>query len=92
MSGVESSFEAPSHLRIPVSLIPSLAEIIVGSDIFIHLLEDVLQSLWWLPSKILRCQSWPEPLDRSFNDNLIRHREQVWCYCSSIYRHGTQPG
>jgi hypothetical protein len=66
MFGVESSYEAPSHLKIPVSLLPSLAKIIIGSDIFIHLLEELLQSLWWLRSKILRCQSWPEPLDHSF--------------------------
>jgi hypothetical protein len=26
--------------------------------------------------KILRCWSWPEPLDHSFDDNLIWHR---WC-------------
>jgi hypothetical protein len=76
MLGVESSSEAPSHLRIPVSLLPSLAKIIVSSDIFIHRLEELLQSLWWLPSKILRCRSWPESLDNRFNDNLIRHR---WC-------------
>jgi hypothetical protein len=73
MPGVESSSEAPSHLKIPISLLPSLAKIIVSSDIFIHLLEELLQTLWWLPSKILRCLSWPEPLDHSFNDNLISH-------------------
>jgi hypothetical protein len=54
MSGVESFAEASSHLRIPVSLLLSLAKIIVSSDIFIHLLEELFQSLWWLPSKILR--------------------------------------
>jgi hypothetical protein len=74
MPRVESSSEAPSHLRIPVSLLPSLAKIIVSSNIFIHLLEELIQSLWWLPSKILHCRSWPEPLDHSFDDNLIRHR------------------
>jgi hypothetical protein len=74
MPGVESSFEAPSHLRIPISLLPSLAKIIVGSDIFIHLLGKPFQSLRWLPSKILRCWSWPESLDHSFDDNLIWHR------------------
>jgi hypothetical protein len=73
MPGVESSSEAPSHLRIPVSLLPSLAKIIVSSDIFIHLLEKLFQSLWWLPSKILRCRSFPKPLDHSFDDNLIWH-------------------
>jgi hypothetical protein len=71
---VESSSEAPSDLRIPVSLLPSLAKIIVSSDVFIHLLEELFHSLQWLPSKILRCRSWPEPLDHSFDDNLIWHR------------------
>jgi hypothetical protein len=71
--GVESSSEAPSHFRIHVSLLPSLAKIIISSDVVIHLLEDLFQSLWWLPSKILRCRSWSEPLDDSFDDNLIWH-------------------
>jgi hypothetical protein len=74
MPGVESSSEAPSHLRIPLSLLPSLAKIIVSSDIFIHLLEKLLQGLWWLPGKILCCQPWSEPLNHSFDDDLIRHR------------------
>jgi hypothetical protein len=39
MPGVKSSSEAPSHLRIPVRFLPSLAEIVVNSDVFIHLLE-----------------------------------------------------
>jgi hypothetical protein len=76
MPGVESSSVAPSHLKILVSLLPSLAKIIVSSDILIHLLEELLQRLWWLSSKILRCWSWTKPLDHSFDDNLIRHR---WC-------------
>jgi hypothetical protein len=46
MPRVESSSEAPSHLRIPVSFLPSLAKIIVASDILIHLLEKLLQGLW----------------------------------------------
>jgi hypothetical protein len=54
---MESSSEAPSHLKIHVSLLPSLAKIIVSSDIFIHLLEKLFQSLRWLPIKILRCCS-----------------------------------
>jgi hypothetical protein len=73
MLGVESSSKAPSHLIILVSLLPSLAKIIVSSDVCIHLLEELFQSLWWLPSKILRYRSWPEPLDHSFYDNLIWH-------------------
>jgi hypothetical protein len=73
MPRVESSSEAPSHLRIPVSLLPSLAKIIVSLDILIHLLDELFQSLWWFPSKILCCQFWPEPLDHNFDDNLIWH-------------------
>jgi hypothetical protein len=73
---VESSSETPSHLRIPISFLPCLAEIIVSSDVLIHLLEKLLQGLWWLPCKILHCRSWSEPLDHGFDDNLIRH---CWC-------------
>jgi hypothetical protein len=74
MPRVESSFETPDHLRIPVGLLPSLLKVIVSSDVIIHLLDELFQSLWWLPSKILRCRSWSEPLDHSFNDKLIWHR------------------
>jgi hypothetical protein len=38
MPWVEPSAEAPGHLRIFVSFFPSLPEIIVGSDVLIHLL------------------------------------------------------
>jgi hypothetical protein len=37
MPGMESSSEAPSHLRIPICFLPSLAEIIIISDVLIHL-------------------------------------------------------
>jgi hypothetical protein len=73
MTGVESSSEAPSHLRIPICFLPSLAEIVVSSDVFIYLLEKLLQGLWWLPCKVLCCGSWSDPLDHGLNDNLIRH-------------------
>jgi hypothetical protein len=73
MPGIESSSEAPSHLRIPICFLTSLAEIIVCSDVFIHLLEKFLQGLWWLPCKILSCGSWSKPLDHDLNDNLIGH-------------------
>jgi hypothetical protein len=73
MPGEKSSSEAPSHLRIPVRFLPSLAEIIVGLDVFIHLLEKLLQGLWWLACKILCCGSWSEPLYHGLNDNLIGH-------------------
>jgi hypothetical protein len=73
MPGVESSSEAPSHLRIPICFLPSLAKIVVSSDVFIHLLEELLQGLWGLPCKILCHLSWFEPLDHGINDNLIWH-------------------
>jgi hypothetical protein len=76
MSGVESSSEAPSHLRIPITFLPSLVEIVVSSDVLIHLLEKLLQGLWWLPCKILCCRSWSEPLDHGLDDDFIRH---YWC-------------
>jgi hypothetical protein len=69
--GVESSSEAPSHLRIPICFLPSLVEVIVSSDLFIHILEKLLQCLWWLSCKILCCGSWSEPLDHGLNNNLI---------------------
>jgi hypothetical protein len=77
MPRVESSYEGPSHLRILVSFLSSMVKIIISSDILIHLLEKLLQSLWWLPCKILRCRSWPEPLNHSFDDDLIRHRGRL---------------
>jgi hypothetical protein len=77
MPEVESSSEAPSHLRIPVIFLPSLAKIIVSSDVLIHLLEKLLQGLWWHPCKILCCRSWSEPLDHGFDDDLIRHRSRL---------------
>jgi hypothetical protein len=42
MLGMESSSEAPSHLRKHVCFIPSLAEIIISSDVFIHFLKKLL--------------------------------------------------
>jgi hypothetical protein len=71
---VESSSEAPSNLRIPVGFLPSLAEIIVSPDVFIHLLEKLRQGLWWLPCKILCYRFWSEPLHHGFDDDFIRHR------------------
>jgi hypothetical protein len=38
MPRVESSSEAPGHLRVSVGFFPSLLEVIVGSDVLIHLL------------------------------------------------------
>jgi hypothetical protein len=73
MPQVESFSEAPSHLEIPVGFLPSLVEIIVSMDVFIHLLEKLLQGLWWLPCKILCCGSWSEPLDHGLDDDFIRN-------------------
>jgi hypothetical protein len=73
MHRVESSSEAPSHLRIHVHFFPSLAEIVVSSDVFIHFLEELLQGMWWLLCKILCCGSWSKPLDHGLDDNLVGH-------------------
>jgi hypothetical protein len=53
MPRVDSSSEAPGHLREPVSFLPSLAEVIVSPDVLIHLLKQLLQSVWRLSSEIL---------------------------------------
>jgi hypothetical protein len=52
MPRVESSSEAPSHLGVSIGLFPSMS-VIISLDVLVHLLEDLFQSLWWLPSKIL---------------------------------------
>jgi hypothetical protein len=78
MLRVESSSEALGQLRVFVGFFPSLSKIIVGSDILIHFIEKLLQGLWWLPCKVLRRRSWPEPLDHGLNDDLIGH-----CRCLS---------
>jgi hypothetical protein len=36
MPGVEPSSEAPLHLIIPTGFLPSLAKIVVSSDVLIH--------------------------------------------------------
>jgi hypothetical protein len=76
MPGVDSSSEAPDHLRKYVGFFPSLAEIIISPDVFIHLLKKLLQGLWGLPCKILSRKSWPKPFDHGHNDNFIGH-----CMC-----------
>ena len=78
MPRVEPPSEAPGHFRKPESLLPSLAKIIVGPDMLIHLLKKLLQGLWGLPSEILSRRSWTKPLDHGLNDNFIGHR---WCLC-----------
>jgi hypothetical protein len=68
---MDSSSEAPGHFRESVSFLPSLAKIIVSSDVLIHLLKQFLQSLWGLPGEILSSRSWPKTLDHGLDDNLI---------------------
>jgi hypothetical protein len=65
--------EAPGHFRVSVGFFPSLTKIIVGSDVLIHFLEKLLQSLRWLPCKVLHRRSWLEPLDHGLDDDLIGH-------------------
>jgi len=81
MPRVDSSSEAPGHLREPVGFLPSLAKVIVSPDVFIHLLKQLLQSLWRLSSKILGSRSWTRPLDHGLNDNFIGHCRRL---CSQM--------
>src|SRR5688572_32063506 len=73
MPWVDSPSEPPGHLREPVGFLPSLTKVIVSVDVFIHLLKQLLQSLWRLSSKILGSRSWMKPLDHGLNDNFIGH-------------------
>jgi hypothetical protein len=73
MPWVDSSFEAPGHLRKHVGFFPSLVEIIISPDIFIHFLKKLLQGLWGFPGKILSRRTWPKPFDHGLNDNFIGH-------------------
>jgi hypothetical protein len=79
MPRVDSSSEAPSHLRKPESFLPSLAKIIIGLDVLIHFLKQLLQSLSGFPGKVLSRRSWPKTLDHGLNDDFIGHR---WRLCS----------
>jgi hypothetical protein len=79
MPRMKPTSKAPGHLRKPVGLLPSLAKIIVSLDVLIHLLKQLLQSLWRLSNKILSCGSWPESLDHGLNDDFVRH---CGCLCS----------
>jgi hypothetical protein len=73
MPRVNSSSEAPGHFLESVSFLPSLAEIVVSPDVLIHLLKQLLQSLWGLPGKVLSRRSWPKALNHGLNDNFIGH-------------------
>ena len=71
MPRMDSSSEAPSHLRESVSFLPSLSEVIVSPDVLIHFLKQLLQSLRGFPSKVLGRRPWPKTLDHGLNDNFI---------------------
>jgi hypothetical protein len=78
---MKSPSEAPGHLGKPVGFLPSLAKIIFGPDVLIHLLKKLLQDLWRFPRKILSCRSWPKYLDHGLNNDFIGH---CGCLCSSM--------
>jgi hypothetical protein len=73
MPWVDSSLETPSHLRESISFLPSLVEVIVSPNALIHLLKQLLQSLWGLPDEVLSDGSWPKTLNHGLNDNFIGH-------------------
>jgi hypothetical protein len=58
---VDSPSEAPGHFGEPVSFLPSLTKVIVSANVFIHLLEQLLQSLRGFPSEVLGRRFWPKP-------------------------------
>jgi hypothetical protein len=80
MSRMDSSSEAPGYFRESVSFLPSLAEVVVSSDVLIHLLKQLLQGLRGLPCEVLSHSSWPKALNHGLNDNLIGY-----CRCLCPY-------
>jgi hypothetical protein len=73
MPRVDPSSEAPSHLRKPISFLPSLVEIIISPDVLIHFLKQLLQSLGGFPGEVLSHRPWPKTLDHGLNDDFIGH-------------------
>jgi hypothetical protein len=73
MPRVDSSSEAPGHLRESVRFLPSLAEVVISPNVLIHLLKQLLQGLWGLSCEILSSRSWPKTLDHGLNENFIGH-------------------
>jgi hypothetical protein len=73
MPRVDSSSKDPGYLREYVSFLPSLAEVVVSPDVLIHLLKQLLQSLWGLPGEVLSHRFWPKTLNHGLNDNFIGH-------------------
>jgi hypothetical protein len=70
---MDSSSEAPGHISESVSFLPSLVEVIVSPDVLIHLLKQLLQSLWGLPGEVLSHRSWPKTLNHGLNEYFIGH-------------------
>jgi hypothetical protein len=62
MPWMKPTSKAPSHLRMFVGLLPSLSKIIVVSDVFIHLLEKLLQGLEGFLQKYYAIWSGRSPL------------------------------
>jgi hypothetical protein len=60
MTRVDSSSEAPSHLRKFVSFLPSLSEVIISPNVLVYFLKQLLQSLGGFPSEVLGRRSWPK--------------------------------
>jgi hypothetical protein len=77
MPRVDSSSEAPSHLRKSVSFLPSLAEVIVSSDVLIHFLKQLLQSPGGFPGEVLGRRPWPKTFHHGLNDDFIGHRRRL---------------
>jgi hypothetical protein len=76
MSWVKPSSEAPGHLRVPVTLLPSLLKIIISPDILIRFFGEASLEFEGFPSKILCRWTSLKPLDHCLNGNFIWHR---WC-------------
>src|SRR5699024_4603368 len=76
MPRIGSSSEAPGHFGKSEGLLPSLAKVIVSTNVLVHFLEQLLQGLRRLPSKVLSSRSRTKSLDHGFGDNFIGHR---WC-------------
>ena len=55
MPRIGSSSEAPGHFNKSEGLLPSLTKVIVSTNVLVHPLEQLLQGLRRLPSKVL---SW----------------------------------
>jgi hypothetical protein len=73
MPRVDSSPEAPSHLRKSISFLPSLSEVIISPDVLIHFLKQLLQSLGRFSGEVLGRRPRPKTLDHGLNDDFIGH-------------------